>query len=222
MTPFTFKAQAKSNAKRFLVQTCKLENFEDYLTQDGDGQWGTYMRDGAPVPHATVRGEMEAKVAALAAEVASIAPAPAAPVPAPAPASLEEEVALIAGNDTAAAAFGALAFGQLTASTNTTPAPVAGTTAPRSAAREGATPTSGLKIQRDRPEQNGIRRQSAGSVGDKLWALYDKIGPTCTLEQAKQAATDAGLSTTSAAIALYNWRKFNGIASGRTATPAAE
>lgn len=223
MTPFTFKAQAKSNAKRFLTVTCKLDNFEDYLTQDGDGQWGTYMRDGKPVPHAEVKAEMEGKIAALADEVRTIGDAPApveTPAPAPAPATLEEEVAAIAGADTAAAAFGALAFGQLTAPTNTTPAQPTNTGTTRNAAREGATPTSGLKIQRDRPEQNGIRRQSAGSVGDKLWALYDKIGPTCTLEQAKQAAADAGLSTTSAAIALYNWRRFNGIPSGRTQTAA--
>ena len=216
MAPFTFKAQAKSNAKRFLTATCKLADFEAYLTQDGDGQWGTYMRDGQPVPHAEVRAEMDGKIAALAAEVASIGTAPA-------PATLEEEVAAIAGADTAAAAFGALAFGQLTAPTNTTPAPVATGATTRSAAREGATPTSGLKIQRDRPEQNGIRRQSAGSVGDKLWSLYDAIGHDCTLEQAKQAATDAGLSTTSAAIALYNWRKFHGSQSGRPVTaPAAK
>lgn len=205
---FTFKAQAKSNAKRFLVATCKVENFEDYLTQDGDGNWGTYMQDGKPVPHATVRGEMEGKIAALAAEVDAAlpaAPAAAAVVEQAADAPAEEETNVAPAPS--ASAFGAFALGQLTASAAAAPQPTA------RAQREGATPTAGLKIQKDRPMQNGMRRQSAGSVGDKLWALFDAAGPAVTLEQAKALATDAGLSPTSAAIALYNWRKFNGIAS---------
>lgn len=102
----------------------------------------------------------------------------------------------------AANAFGAFALGQL-----------AGDASNRPAAAPAARPanSTGLKIQKDRPEQNGVRRQSAGSVGDKLWAIYDAVGSDITLEQAKAAAVAAGLSATSAAIALYNWRKFNGI-----------
>lgn len=209
---YTFKAQAKSNAKRFLVATCKIENFDDYLTQNGEGNWGTYMLDGKPVPHATVRGAMEGKIAALAAEVNSaIPPAAAAPAPAAVEQAPAEEVEEAAAPSPSASAFGAFALSQLAAD----PAPAVTSPAPAAArpAREGATPTSGLKIQKDRPVQNGVSRQSAGSVGDKLWSLYDAAGPEVTLEQAKNLAVQAGLSPTSAAIALYNWRKFHGIAS---------
>lgn len=209
---FKFKPQAKSNAKRFLVKTCKIDEASvgEYLTQ-ADGEWGTYVdASGQPVKHADIVAHIEQR----AAETTAPAPAPVAeqaaaePAPAVQEAADEEEAP-----DTApsANAFGAFAMAQLTAPSNAAPAE------PAKPQRTGATPTAGLRIQKDRPEQNGVRRQSAGSVGDKLWALYDAAGPAITLEQAKKLAQDAGLSTTSAAIALYNWRKFHGIASRTTA-----
>lgn len=206
---YTFKAQAKQNAKRFLTNTCKVENVEAYLTQHA-GSWGTWLNaEGAPVPAAVaMQGVFESLVVAAPAVVATVA---AADLP------TEADVAALApqgedkADETAApapSAFGAFAMSQLTASSN-----AAAAAAPARPAREGATPTAGLRIQKDRPAQNGIRRQSAGSVGDKLWSLYDAAGHAVTLEQAKALAVEAGLSATSAAIALYNWRKFHGIAS---------
>lgn len=212
---YTFKSQEKSNAKRFLVKTAKVENFEEYLTQDSEGNWGTYLdQAGKPV-----------KAAAVAAWE-SIATA-AAVLP------TEEEAVALAGSadevhsfdaddepaeplndprqsDPFSQAFGALAMSQLTAPSNTAPI----VSAPK-ANREGATTTAGLRIQKDRPERNGVRRKSAGTVGDKLFALYDKAGHGVTLAQAKALAEEAGLSTTSAVIALYSWRKFNGITGGK-------
>lgn len=197
---FTFKAQAKSNAKRFLVTTCKIENFQDYLTQH-EGQWGTWVEDGQPVPFAYVVG-----TGAPAGEPGDAAPAE------------QVETAPVASST----AFGAFAASQLAGHANevtATAAQVAATAKPSAeepedepapTARAGATSTTGRKIQKDRPEQNGIKRQSAGSVGDRLWSLFDSIGKDCTLMQAKAMAEAHGLSTTSAAIALYRWRKFNG------------
>lgn len=202
---FTFKANSsKSNAKRFLTQTAKVADFEQYLTQHAN-QWGTWLdAEGKPVPSAqAVEGvfaaaKVDAPVAAALPADATAADTQEDDTPAPGP---------------SASAFAAFALGQLAgnkdeAAQAATPAP-----APRASSREGATPTAGLKIQKDRPMQNGIRRQSAGSVGDQLWALYDAAGPDLSLEHAKNLAAGAGLSTTSAAIALYNWRKFHGIAS---------
>lgn len=183
MNNLTFKTQDKHNVKRFLTKTCGIDaaNVEEYLTQV-DGKWGTWVdADKKPVRHADAAAPV------------------AAPAPAPAPAAEEpaDEAEVRAAN-----AFGAFALGQL-----------AGDASSRPAAAPAARPanSTGLKIQKDRPEQNGVRRQSAGSVGDKLWAIYDAVGSDITLEQAKAAAVAAGLSATSAAIALYNWRKFNGI-----------
>lgn len=193
---FTFKAQDKSNAKRFLVKTCKLENFDAYLTQH-EGKWGTYLDEaGVPVPFAKVYG------VAAAAQCAQQAAEEQAPAPTEAPAPVEVEEVPGPG----ASAFGAFAVSQLTAEPQPAPAD-----APK-ATREGATSTTGLKIEKDRPVVNGVQRQSKGSVGDRLWALYDSIGEGCTLLQAKAMAEAHGLSTTSAAIALYRWRKYNGFA----------
>lgn len=188
MSNITFKAQDKSNAKRFLVKTCKLENFEDYLTQH-DGKWGTWIdAEGRPVLAATAAAPAAAEAPAAApAQAATVETEPAADEVAPGP---------------SADAFGAFALSQLAGSGAAVPT---GAPSPRPAN------STGLKIQKDRPEVNGVRRQSAGSVGDRLWAIYDAAGPDITLEQAKAAAVAAGLSATSAAIALYNWRKYNGI-----------
>lgn len=216
---FTFKAQDKSNAKRFLVKTCKLENFEAYLTQHA-GSWGTWLgADGKPVEAAkAVEGTFATMV------VAAPAPAPVERAIAadvlPTEADLhamaqvgveqaQEEETHDEAPAPSASAFGAFALSQLTAEPQ--PDPVADPAAPK-ASREGATSTTGLKIEKDRPFVNGVQRQSKGSVGDRLWALYDSIGEGCTLLQAKAMAEAHGLSTTSAAIALYRWRKYNGFA----------
>lgn len=203
---FTFKPQAKSNAKRFLVQTCKLENFQDYLTQNPEGQWGCYLgEDGKPVP---------------AAQVAGVAPVdqdghdtftPATVQAMAAPEGTPED----AGDDTAelpadpmpagAGAFGAFAMAQLTAPSNA--APVVEVTKP---ARENVTPTAGLKIQKDRETRNGVTRFSDGSVGARLWLLFDSVGKDCTVAQARAMAEVHGINSTSAQISLYRWRKFNG------------
>lgn len=198
MTAYTFKAQDKSNSRRFLTKTCKLNEavLDQYMTQVM-GKWGTYIDgEGKPVPHAVAEGTA-APVETAPEVVVEVVAAP------------QEETAPPAPD-----AFGSFALNQLTAASNTQ-APADQQTG--RAVREGTTSTSGLKIEKDRQEQNGMRRRSTGTVTHKLWSMYDAIGRTCTLEQAKAAASQAGLSTTSAAIALYNWRRFNGIPSVRKA-----
>lgn len=62
---FKFKPQAKSNAKRFLVKTCKIDeaNVGEYLTQ-ADGEWGTYVDgSGQPVKHADIVAHIEQRAA---------------------------------------------------------------------------------------------------------------------------------------------------------------
>lgn len=191
-TNLTFKAQDKHNVKRFLTKTCGINvaEVDQYLTQV-DGKWGTWVKEvnGKPAPVRHADAAMEDPVDPVA-----------APAPAPAAAEVEEQADPVEAK--AVSAFGAFALGQLTGT---------GSAAPAAAPAARPANSTGLKIQKDRPEQNGVRRQSAGSVGDKLWAIYDAAGPDITLEQAKAAAVAAGLSATSAAIALYNWRKYNGI-----------
>jgi hypothetical protein len=78
------------------------------------------------------------------------------------------------------------------------------------------TTTRGTKVAKERPTQNGVTRQSPGSVGDKLWTAYDQHGGNPTLVEARALAKSLSLNETSASLALYQWRKFHGY--GRTAT----
>jgi hypothetical protein len=88
-----------------------------------------------------------------------------------------------------------------------------------------ATPTgTGLKIEKDRPEQNGIKRPSAGgrcrAVWDALDAYRTETGEVPTAKVVRDLAADEGWNPNNASIEFYQWRKYNGI-TGRTPKPAA-
>lgn len=81
----------------------------------------------------------------------------------------------------------------------------------------------GLKIEKNRPEQNGIKRPSAGgkcrAVWDALDALAAETGTTVagiTSKQVKSLAAQHGFNTNNASIEFYQWRKYNGV-TGRAA-----
>lgn len=86
---------------------------------------------------------------------------------------------------------------------------------------------TGLKIEKDRPEQNGIKRPSAGgrcrAVWDALDAYLQETGEQPTAKVVKDIAADEGWNPNNASIEFYQWRKFHGI-TGRqpkVAAPAA-
>ena len=80
--------------------------------------------------------------------------------------------------------------------------------------------TSGLIIEKDRPEQNGVKRPSAGglcrAVWDACWAHQEATGEVPTAKQVKEIAVANGWNPNNASIEYYQWRKYNGI-SGRVA-----
>lgn len=88
---------------------------------------------------------------------------------------------------------------------------------------EVAATVTGLKIEKDRPEQNGIKRPSAGgkcrAVWDALDALQTELGTQPTSKQVKVLADTQGWNSNNASIEFYQWRKFNGI-TGRAAKVA--
>lgn len=79
---------------------------------------------------------------------------------------------------------------------------------------------TGLKIEKDRPEQNGIKRPSAGgrcrAVWDELDAFVAARGEQPTSKDVKAIAAAQGWNANNASIEFYQWRKFNGI-TGRVA-----
>ena len=80
------------------------------------------------------------------------------------------------------------------------------------------TPTdaaSGLKIEKDRPEQNGIKRPSIGGKCRAIWDALDafraETGELPTSKVVKELAADEGWNPNNASIEFYQWRKFHGI-----------
>lgn len=198
---YTFKSNSsKSNAKRFLVQTAKVADFEKYLTQDGDGAWGTYLNDdGRPVTSEEVRLHMENKIAALAAEVnaATSSPepeqeeeAPAAPAPSP-------------------NAFSAFAMAQLTAPSNNVQA-----AEPAKDKRQQAAST-GVKIEKNRETRNNVTRPSAGTTCATVWDLCGEMtaskGSTVALSELVEEAIKRQINQFTARTQYARWRAFNGI-----------
>jgi hypothetical protein len=84
---------------------------------------------------------------------------------------------------------------------------------------------SGLKIEKDRPEQNGIKRPSIGGKCRAVWDACDAFaqehGDDPTAKDVKAIAEANGWNPNNASIEFYQWRKFNGI-KGRQPKAAAE
>ena len=83
--------------------------------------------------------------------------------------------------------------------------------------------TTGLIIEKNRPEQNGVKRPSAGglcrAVWDACWAHQEITGTPPTAKEVKAIAETNGWNPNNASIEYYQWRKFNGII-GRVAKSA--
>jgi hypothetical protein len=87
------------------------------------------------------------------------------------------------------------------------------------APKEDAHTGTGLKIEKDRPEQNGIKRPSIGGKCRAIWDALDEYraetGELPTSKTVKELAADSGWNPNNASIEYYQWRKFNGIAKGQ-------
>lgn len=104
-------------------------------------------------------------------------------------------------------------FGNMSGAVPVPPAPVE---------KKAETKSTGLTIEKDRPEQNGVKRPSAGgmcrAVWDACWAQQAETGEVPTAKWVKEKAAAMGWNPNNASIEYYQWRKFNGI-SGRVAAP---
>lgn len=87
---------------------------------------------------------------------------------------------------------------------------------------KAAPKSTGLTIEKDRPEQNGVKRPSAGgmcrAVWDACWEHQKSTETVPTAQWVKATALEKGWNPNNASIEYYQWRKFNGI-SGRVAAP---
>lgn len=70
-------------------------------------------------------------------------------------------------------------------------------------------------IEKNRPEQNGIKRPSIGGKCRAVWDAMDELRANAnaipTSEQVRKLAEDRGWNKNNTMIEFYQWRKFNGI-----------
>ena len=74
--------------------------------------------------------------------------------------------------------------------------------------------TSGLKIEKDREERNGVKRPSVGGMCRAVWDALDAMvaaGKSPTAKDVKALAEEKKWNANNASIEFYQWRKFNGI-----------
>ena len=73
----------------------------------------------------------------------------------------------------------------------------------------------GYTIQKEREEQNGVKRPSAGTVCGAVWAAFD-ANPAVKAGELAALADANGWNRTNVSCEFYAWRKFMGI-KGRAA-----
>lgn len=75
----------------------------------------------------------------------------------------------------------------------------------------------GYHIDEDRETKHGVKRRSSGTIGGRLWAIFDKMaakaGGAAKLEigVVKESAAVADFNANKVLIEFYVWRKFNGV-----------
>lgn len=75
-----------------------------------------------------------------------------------------------------------------------------------------AKPAKERKIQANRPEQNGVKRPSDGTICAQIWAWCDEVhnaGDKVTAKELRSALP--ALDDTTKTVQYYRWRKFLGI-----------
>ena len=97
-------------------------------------------------------------------------------------------------------------------------------TPPAQPAPKEAPKTTGLIIEKNRPEKNGVKRPSAGglcrAVWDACWAQKSETGEVPTAKWVKEKAAAMGWNPNNASIEYYQWRKYEGISGRVKAAPA--
>ncbi len=227
---------SKSNAKRGVIAAYKqvgvdvTESFETLLVQV-DGKWGFDLDAVRP---AAATDAFLAAVQTSEAKPADNTPAAETPVDAPKPrsagsvfdlvpsrgaakpqpkqAEIDMEAVQPEANDAPAdeeqpAVVGG-AFGSMMSALTTQRAAPA-----TSASTSGR---GGYKVEKDRPEQNGVIRPSKDGKCRQVWDKCDELrtangGEAPSAKQMREVSEGMGWNTNNTMIEFYQWRKFNGI-----------
>lgn len=84
----------------------------------------------------------------------------------------------------------------------------------RTAPASAKSTSTGLKIEKNREERNGIKRPSVGGTCRAVWDAMDAMvasGKNPSAKDVKALAEERGWNPNNASIEFYQWRKFHGI-----------
>lgn len=73
---------------------------------------------------------------------------------------------------------------------------------------------TGIKIEKNREERNGMTRPSIGGVCREIWDACDELyvdGKVPSLKEMKKVADAKGWSHVTTSVQYYQWRKFHGV-----------
>jgi hypothetical protein len=191
----------KSGAKRGFARAFpKLENVDNYLDKV-EGKWGFYKTADGEAVLTNVVPEERAELS-VTNEMSSGATALGTYDSSPDGNDLDDEEE--DESDTPAPApdaFSNFAFSQLTSR----PQPDATETAAR--------PVVAPKIEKNRPEANGVKRPSVGTLCAQVWEIATSLSKerTATLSEVTKAAESQGINKFTARTQYARWRVFHGI-----------
>jgi hypothetical protein len=207
------KSSARRGTERKL-KAAKIESpVDDYLTQV-NGKWGFWAEDGVPSAKSGTlsRGVQDAvadepKTGVLSdmhGGKSTDAPPPSDMTEEP-DSEPEDEDDHTHSNSPSASAFSGFAFSQLTAQPQTS--------------TESTRSQTITKIERNRPEANGVKRPSAGTVCDQVWQIATELSngdekPStriATLSEVVKASEAKGINKFTARTQYARWRVFHGI-----------
>ena len=202
----------KSKAKRGLLTFAAKQGIElsaervaDLLHMQGDPmKWGFEEDDVNPVRAETVRESVGFAAAGIGTELQPLE-------------SAASDDTSESDDDGTDQVEGPVASPNMFAQLGATLGAVA-TAAPATAtaaATQRAASRSSYTIEKDRPEQNGIKRPSAGGLCREVWDAMDAIrestGEVPVSKQVRELAGARNWNDNNAMIEFYQWRKFNGI-----------
>lgn len=76
---------------------------------------------------------------------------------------------------------------------------------------------SGYHIDQDRDEKHGVKRRSAGTIGGRLWAIFDKLAAKAgsakdlLIATVKESPLVADFNDNKVVIEFYYWRRYHGV-----------
>ncbi len=97
--------------------------------------------------------------------------------------------------------------------------PLVGSGKPRAKSAKTGT---GIKIEKNRPERNGVTRPSQGGQCDKVWTKLDEMsasGKVPAIKDVKEWAKQVGMADATASTQYARWRKYMGIVGRQTEMP---